>query len=99
MGLTIEQLASRIALLESQVHSLSKKSKKSKKSSAFNNFALAFTPHIRSALFNFNLRNTHNLHFKPTHAQIIFELSLMWNALTHEEKSHFAFQEHTQHLS
>ena len=86
MVLTIEELALRLDTLESQVQSLSKKSKHP---SAFNNFTQCFTPHVRSVLFNKNFVRTRNLHFKPTHAQIIKEISLMWNALTHDEKLHF----------
>ena len=83
---TIEELALRLDTLESQIQSLSKKSKQP---SAFNNFTQCFTPHVRSALFNQNFVRTHNLHFKPTHSQIIKEISLMWNALAPDEKLHF----------
>jgi len=60
-----------------------------KSASAFNIFAKYFTPHIRSALFNTNFILTKDLHFKPTHQQIIVEISAMWNDLTLEEKSHW----------
>ena len=85
---TIEELALRLDTLESQIQSLSKKSKQP---SAFNNFTQCFTPHVRSALFNKNFVRTHNLHFKPTHSQIIKEISLMWNALAPDEKLHFTY--------
>jgi len=90
MVLTIEALVLRIAFLESKILAFNSDTfPKSKHSSPFNNFTQTFTPHVRSCLFNNNFVCTHNLHFKPTHAQIIKEISLMWNALTLDEKLHF----------
>jgi hypothetical protein len=92
MAITIEALIARIETLESKIQSFYQKpcASKTKHSSAFANFAHTFTPHVRSALFHNNFICTRNLHFKPTHAQIIKEISLMWNALTLDEKLHFS---------
>ena len=89
MVLTIEELTNRVIFLESQLLYLLSSRKIKKHSSAFNIFAKYFTPHVRSALFNNNFILTKDLHFKPTHKQIITEISAMWNDLTLEEKSHW----------
>lgn len=89
MVLTIEELTNRVVFLESQILYLLSSRKIKKHSSAFNIFAKYFTPHVRSALFNNNFLLTKDLHFKPTHQQIITEISAMWNDLTLEEKSHW----------
>ena len=96
MVMTIEQLTNRIVFLESQIlvllsatKGIKSDAKGTKSASAFNIFAKYFTPHIRSALFNTNFILTKDLHFKPTHQQIIVEISAMWNDLTLEEKSHW----------
>lgn len=93
MVLTIEELTNRVVFLESQIllllSSCNSSCKIKKHSSAFNIFAKYFTPHVRSVLFNNNFILTKDLHFKPTHQQIITEISAMWNDLTLEEKSHW----------
>ena len=89
MVITIEQLIQRIAFLETQITILLDSSNK-KNISAFNSFKLHFIPHVRSDLFRIHFNLTGNTNFQPKFADIIKEISAMWNETSHLEKLHWA---------
>jgi hypothetical protein len=89
MTITIDQLIERIVFLETQIALLLVSTNK-KNLSAFKAFQLHFIPHVRSNLFRIHFIHTGNTNFQPKFADIIKEISAMWNDTSHHEKLHWS---------